>query len=336
VPTHFPKRLAVCGLVAFSLLGAACGSSGSPSTTTSTTSAPSTSVAPGSTWQSTPSQVLQSKDIKQVPADLNPPLSQAASTSSSFKLSGSSYMQAQCDPYDTVAEAQNPTPCIYGDSSSSKVMVLFGDSHVGNWTPALDIVAKNLGYKLAMFEFAGCSTSPIKVGSSSPREAACLTWHTTLPKAVQALHPAVVIAVSGPSFEVQTSAQRADWASHLGSMFDEMTSGNPTAQRVLLGTSPLMTSPSPVCLSIHPSSVPSCALSGASALSYYNNYLARDSVSAAAAKARLIPVRQWFCAPTYCGPIIGSTLVYIDQDHTTIAYSTSLAPVLQEALQSSL
>ncbi len=323
--------------VGTAMILAGCSSStpqAAPTTTSTSASTPTTSSSTPS-WQTPSALVVQSKNITSVPSNMQPTLSQATAPNYSFYLSGSSYMQTSCDPYSHVAEASSPTPCVYGDPASSKVMVLFGDSHVGNWMPALNIVAKNMGYKLDAFEFPACSTSPISIAATDERSTACATWHTTLPKAVQALNPSIVIAVSGPSFEAHTASMRADWASHLNSTLTTMTAGNPTAQKIILGTSPLLTQPAPVCLSIHSSSVPSCALNGAIAMEYYNDYLARDVKTAQVTKSRLIPVRQWFCTSTYCGPIIGSTLVYTDEDHTTVAYSSSLAPSLQQALQSS-
>lgn len=44
-----------------------------------------------------------------------------------------------------------PISCILGDANSSRTMVVVGDSHAAQWVPALEIIARDNGWKLVTF-----------------------------------------------------------------------------------------------------------------------------------------------------------------------------------------
>jgi len=249
-------------------------------------------------------------------------------------LQGTSLLKANCNPYSYPNEVANPTPCIYGSTTATKTIVIFGDSFVGNWIPALNIVGKNLGYKIAAFEFAGCIT-PFVPGSGTPTPAstACLQWHTNLPAAVQAEHPVAIIAANGtPSWGPQGDPS---WVSGIAKAFSEMTANAPSTVRILLGTGPHFSHPVPACLSAYPQAIQKCTLTykpNAVGANQYGAALTRDKAGAAAANAKLIPVVQWLCSNDKCPPLIANQLVYADTDHLSIVYSQYLATVLQQAL----
>lgn len=57
-----------------------------------------------------------------------------------------------------------------------------------------------------------------------------------------------------------------------------------------------------------------------------------ESAAAAAAGARYVSTRDWFCSWGRCPAFVGSTPVAYDGGHLTIAYSRELAPLIREAL----
>src|SRR5208283_1058463 len=101
--------------------------------------------------------VKSSTSIKSIPTDLTPSLQSFANGTEAFKLSGPSYF-GSCDAYGNAKEQAHPSPCLFGDTKSTKTIVLVGDSSVGNWAPGLSIGFKKDGYRLAVFGFAGCPT----------------------------------------------------------------------------------------------------------------------------------------------------------------------------------
>ena len=58
----------------------------------------------------------------------------------------------------TIAVPSNvSTYCAYGDLSSTKVLLLTGDSQAGMWLPALDAMGTQLGYKVIFLAMRECS-----------------------------------------------------------------------------------------------------------------------------------------------------------------------------------
>jgi hypothetical protein len=278
--------------------------------------------------------IANSSKITSVPSDLTPPLVTFASSSQAKAVSGVSYFNA-CDAYDNPAEDVYPSPCIMGETSSTKTVVLVGDSNVGNWAPALDIGLKSAGYRLAVFGFAGCPASDLVYTSyanlTSTQVSQCNEWHIASPKAISALDPVAVIVVAGAADLHGITDQK--WIGGFAKLFTAATVGSPSSVRILLGTSPFP-GPTPTCLAAHPNPQ-DCALGlGTTSGAQYVGYLARDRAIAFASGAKLIPTSQWFCHLGTCSPIVSKYLVFADTDHVTTAYSQFLSPVVTPAVTS--
>jgi SGNH domain (fused to AT3 domains) len=274
--------------------------------------------------------------IKNLPSSLTPTLSEAVNDKLSPKIAGANDILNKCDPYWTHSQAAKPVPCLYGDLKSKKVVVIFGDSNAGNWTPAFDQIFKALGYKLDLFGFIGCTTAPVtETATSQPGFSdewkLCNTWHKSLPAAVRAVRPVAIISASSP-WSTLDATERADWVSAMKSAYSQMTIGLPRTVKIAMGTSPLYPQLVPYCLANNPNNVQQCAFNYSSPTSWYNTLLARDKKVAAAIKGTLIPSFQWFCKDFKCSPVIGKYLVCIDRDHTTTAYDLYLESALRATL----
>jgi SGNH domain (fused to AT3 domains) len=269
--------------------------------------------------------------LENLPTDLIPTITQLSNPS---EIQGSSYLRQSCDPYVVNSQADHPVPCWYGSTTAKRTVVIFGDSFVGNWIPALDVAGKTLGFKVAEFSFVGCNTpfvSPSKsgIGFDENEVKACIAFHANLPKAVLKLAPEAVIAADGaPSWG---PAGNPSFIAGLNTAFDEMTTPAIHPIRILLGTGPHLLEAAPSCLATHPSNIERCNL----ALSTHNSLraaLSRDNASVQGAKLHLIPTYQWMCFHHVCPAVIGHIDVYADQDHLTIAFSKYLAVLLEKAL----
>jgi hypothetical protein len=296
----------------------------------------------GSTWASadTNAQVLAavraSLSIKKLPSTVTPTLSEATSGKQSPSIAGAYDILPKCDPYWTHSQAAKPVPCAYGDLTSKKVVVIFGDSNAGNWTPAFSQIFKALGYKLDLFGFIGCTTAPVpETRTSQPGFSdewkLCNTWHKSLPTAVRAVKPVAIISASSP-WSTLDQTERKDWVSAMKSAYTEMTIGLPKTVRIAMGTTPLYPQLVPYCLASNPSNIQKCALNYKNPKSWFATLLARDMKVARAIHGTLIPAWQWFCRGYECSPIVLNYLVSIDRDHTSSAYDLYLADALKAVL----
>jgi len=280
------------------------------------------------------SRILASISTRNVPSNLTPSLADIH-TKTPFALSGGKWIMKSCDPYDYPEQAANPQPCIYGNKTSTKTVVLWGDSSAGNWIPALDGAFTTLGYKLAVFTFPGCPVAFVTATKSgtfaSSKYAACNTFHAKLPAAVRALKPYAIMGVSGAATLTNTTAIQNQWITGMTNAFTALTAGQPAVRRFVIGTSPVLPTDVPKCLALHSSAMQVC--SSNTVTSGYTLKLARDASVAAAAKATLIPTSTWFCQKKICPPVMGSTLIYVDVIHLTIEFSKATIPTWTSVLR---
>lgn len=275
--------------------------------------------------------LAKSIKLENLPTDLIPSITQLSNTN---EVQGSSYLHQFCDPYVVNSQARNPTPCWYGSKTAKRTVVIFGDSFVGNWIPALDLVGKALGFKVAEFSFVGCNTAFVSpsgpaTGFDENEVKACIAFHANLPRSVNKLDPFAVIAADGaPSWG---SASNPSYIAGLDTAFDEMATPANHPIRILLGTGPHLSEAAPSCLVTHPSNIERCNLAYSTS-SPLSAALSRDNASVQGAKVNLIPTYQWICFHDICPVVIGNIDVYADQDHLTIAISKYLSVVLEKAL----
>jgi SGNH domain (fused to AT3 domains) len=276
------------------------------------------------------------------PRTLTPTLASVITTQGRYLAQGSS-LAASCDPEIHHNLIATPKPCWFGASTSSHVAILFGDSNAGSWLPAIDGAMKALHLRLAAFIYPGCVSrlaAPKNAPANSPT---CDQWHHHLIPVIRSMHATAIISAELGEDFTGSSPNFSAFASTWKATFDEVS--GPRTLRILLGTTPNATSSIPACLARAqgtPNFESTCSphyYPGVYYQTNYFSYIQRDIASAQAAHAHLIPVQQWFCQTSepiknLCPAVIGSTLVYVDTDHISIAYMQGLAGVLAQQLAS--
>jgi hypothetical protein len=260
-----------------------------------------------------------------IPSGLTPPIS-AFSNETAGALSGDN-LTYPCDPYGSAKLATKPVPCLFGDLTATKTIVIVGDSNVGNWVPALNIGLKAAGYRLAAFSYAGCPAADVPYKSIPDSQTSeCNLWHKTVPAVIKALDPVAVLVASGDDFPGGTT--NSQWIAGFSKLYKVTTS--PSTVRILMGTSPFTTVDPPSCLAAH-SNPQACALHYGSG-SQYPAFVTRDTVIAQTAHAILIPTYPWICVKKVCPMVVSNYLTMADTDHLTTAYSQYISPLVTEAV----
>jgi peptidoglycan/LPS O-acetylase OafA/YrhL len=301
-------------------------------TTAGPTTTASSAVTPGSAT-AVARAVAEAAAVRTIPEDSLPRQATFDSAQASYAASGPAFFSA-CDPYLHPGLAGHPVPCLLGDLHAKRTVVLVGDSTVGNWAPALDGGLKKRGYRLAVFGYAGCPAPDIIYSAETAAQYGnCNLWHLRVGRAIAALHPEAVIAVSGATDLGLVS--NSAWSAGYARLFAVATEKDPSAVRVIMGTSPEFAESVPACLAAHhdPQQCSSRYTYGAG---YYGAYLSRDREEAAAARARLVPTHQWFCDGDVCEPVIGRYVAFADVEHLTIDYSEYLSSVVTARVLASL
>ncbi|GAA3918196.1 acyltransferase family protein [Actinoplanes auranticolor] len=223
----------------------------------------------------------------------------------------------------------------HGDVTGRRIMVLFGDSHAQQWFPAVDTIARNRGWRLAVFTKADCGPAlgqVDKAGSTVPY-AECDQWRLRALNRIRQLRPAMVVMsarnrVAGPLNVEASAGPDQDWASAWAATVTRIKRAG--ALPVVIPDTPVTDFDVPRCLATRPDAVHKCHLDVFRSL-----FLPRQRIVRALVQAhggRVVNSTAWFCTPTICPAVIGGTVVYRDDNHLTSAYAKQLAGVLDEAL----
>ncbi len=222
-------------------------------------------------------------------------------------------------------------PCLYGDTTSSRTVVLFGDSHALQWFPAIDNIANEEHDALVVAAKATCP--PIDITVFSPAlgrdYTECNQWRAAELQRMSTLRPAVVILGFSREYGIADDHVVVDgeaWLSGLSEMINtiEQTSG---ARVVLMGDDPYPQQNTPDCLSRHLTFTPDCDIP--KHYPFYNpEGIPQEQTVTATTGAGYVDTDPWFCISNTCTVIMGNMLVYRDDNHITATFANWLTPVV--------
>jgi len=271
-------------------------------------------------------QVYQSLANPDVPANLTPSLSDAASDLPVPESNGclNGYTDAAVHP------------CVYGDTSSPTTVVLFGDSHALQWFPAIDTLAKQQNDAVVVMTKATCP--PIDVSVYSPTlgrtYSECDRWKKAELARMATLHPAVVILGFSREYGIPDDHVVVDGQAWLSGLSEMITTIQSTtgAKVVLMGDDPYPQQSVPQCLSVNLSNTPACSIP--KHYPYYNpGGIGQEQAVASSTGAGYVDTDPWFCISTTCTVIVGNLLVYRDDNHITASYADWLTPAVGAQLE---
>jgi len=235
-------------------------------------------------------------------------------------------------PAEALTACLTATACVYGKTTSKRVVVLYGDSHALMWLPALVPLASTLGVKLVLLWEGMCPPGRLSVyGPSFGLPASCDTNRPKMISVIVGLHPALVIlsestqtnqAPSNTPFTVE------QWRRGLVTSIQQIRS---TGTKVaILEDIPAFNQAVPRCLAANLTSVERCRIT------YPNlqrpGLVAAEIAAASDTKSTFVPTHQFFCASAKCFPIIGSMITYVDDNHVSFTYAKYLSAVMLEEL----
>lgn len=229
-------------------------------------------------------------------------------------------------------------PCIYGDTTSSTTIVLFGDSHALSWFPAMNIVAKRNGWKLLALTMSACSPSDIPGWNPSNNSVMknCTLWRTDSLKRIAAAKPLIVVVAGTRGFEtidaqgkvLTGDARVTAWRSGMQRTIDQLKLASKNV--IYIGDAPQSMVDPPVCLSAHPKNALDCATPLAKAIS--RDWIAQETAMTIQEGIAFIDPGLWICPTSPCPVVLGNLLIYVDGGHLTATFSAALATHLQKAI----
>jgi peptidoglycan/LPS O-acetylase OafA/YrhL len=229
--------------------------------------------------------------------------------------------------------------CVYGDRHSAYTVALAGDSHAGNWMPALQAIATEKKWRLVTYLKASCPFLDLEISVQERAQPACTAWNAKVREALTGPErPKLLLTSSAPyvpmrggklltgdaSHDATVEGMRRTWSSMIAA-------GVPTV--VLLDT-PNMNIRVAECVSANRRELTRCATPRKLAVAASAGPAQAEAVKGV--NVHLLELTDAICPDDRCAPVIGGILVYRDSNHLTSSYARSLTPRLRAKLESVL
>lgn len=234
--------------------------------------------------------------------------------------------------------------CLVGDRNGDRTVVLFGDSHAMHWSPALERIAQDQGWRLYMFAKSGCgySAAPQWLSSYKRFYTECSAWQDNVIDRLSGLGPvdAVIISrnyaqtskmTSPDGTRLPSAEAEQKWVDGAEETIRELSAISNTV--ILLRDTPHPPEDVPACLSAHPGQPEAC------------NYprqggVAKDAALFAAEEPLLdetgvivLDPTDLACDTDPCSVItLEGTVVFRDGHHLTATFSEEASNGLAELL----
>ncbi|MCX4993587.1 acyltransferase family protein [Streptomyces sp. NBC_00568] len=223
--------------------------------------------------------------------------------------------------------------CVYGDTASDKVIVLFGDSHAAQWFPALDQISRRNGWKLVSLTKASCKTADVMIVNQNRPYEACDSWRKDALNRIKKLQPLLVVASSSEAATPvhRMKSPRRQWQAGYERVYQQLA-GASGHLAVMLDT-PWPSSDAVECASSYPLDLPTCEQDQNDAV---KDPMLREASRRAArrAKAFVVDPSPWLCRPQgRCPLVVGDTFAYRDESHLAESFAQALIPVLHQELR---
>ncbi len=222
-------------------------------------------------------------------------------------------------------------PCRYGAVGSEKKVVVFGDSHALQWTPALIELAERRGWELTMLMRKSCTAAIVNI---SP---VCNRWRHNALKRIRTEKPGLVFVASNTATNTYVikngkRLSRAASEPHFRKgMYDTLlklrkSGAQVTVMRDLPMSSEFLPS---VCVSQNRDDPGRCAFPARRPLSEAYDFAAAKRLKA----VQIIDPLPKVCPGGRCRAVHGNVLKYRDRGHISATYNRLLTNWLGARLQ---
>ena len=236
----------------------------------------------------------------------------------------------------TLAAWPGEKACSFGDVTSKKTIVLFGDSQVWQWSDALDRIGKKNHVKMVLLARSACDLASVVQWDyySVADSKNCYAFANLAVKKIASMHPwgIVVAFIKIPTTETLSHQllSSAQYSGYLAERLKQLVAITPHV--FLMDQHPVPAQNPATCIAIHPTQLLHCGIARSAPNQAMNE--PDFAVAARAAGASFVPQANWYCSSSYCPVVLGTTLMYLDQYHFTKTFTVALTPILEAALRS--
>ena len=253
--------------------------------------------------------------------------------------------QDKSDAYDNQADGHDcwayqpsfPTKqCTFGEATSAKNVVLVGNSHAGQWLPALQQVAADQHLKITTMLASRCALSDVRQQFDTAANAtACLSWVHRTTQRVVALHPDLVVMANRISVGAETDGTTSSEQLYLQGYASILRTWRDAGIRtVVLRDTPAPGVSVPDCIAEKKTAYRDCNGTRQAWLPPAPEQQAVQQVHSPLVS--FVDLTDHICGPTTCSAVTGGVITYFDATHLTATYARTLAPYLGPILAKAL
>jgi hypothetical protein len=216
------------------------------------------------------------------------------------------------------------TDCVFGDTTSSKIVFLYGDSHARMWLPALNptMIAHHL--KLVLIGHDGCPVPTINL--TLAKYAGCNQIRVNALKLIAATKPKMVLVANRT---VTAGYSSSVWQAGMTKTLKTLKATH--AVIIMMGDVQLFDSPPPTCIATYPTNVQNCSIANPNPKQ--PGLEKAEMAAAKAAGVTYLNTDPWLCTSTRCSPIVGDVVTHFDDGHISTDYAQYLSTVMAEAIE---
>jgi peptidoglycan/LPS O-acetylase OafA/YrhL len=224
--------------------------------------------------------------------------------------------------------------CQFGSRTARVRLALVGNSHAGQWLPALQRIARQEHWHITTYLASQCAMSDVaQTFDTQAQSHSCQTWANRTAAAVASSRPDLVIMANRISVTADGYSSLAASQTAYRAGFDRILRTWSDAQIPVLvlrdtpapGGSGITSIPD--CVGQHPHDLSACS-------GPRSEWLPADP-AIPAARALHSPwvstadFTDRICPGTTCQAVVGGVIVYFDASHLTATYASTLAPFLK-------
>ena len=218
------------------------------------------------------------------------------------------------------ADVESP-PCIYGAPDGARTVVLFGDSHAGNWFVPLEAAARQEGWRLLVRINASCrpvdAAQTVDDGGRQRAYHECADWRAQVLDEIARLKPDLVVVGGSPH------------ALPLGAELGVLTRLADAAPTIAMRDTPWLPENPVACLrkTQDPARCVWPAMRSA------NNY-PRTPDAEMPPRVRVLDLVENVCPAAQCHAVLDGRVVMFDSNHFTASFAATLSGAFRKLLKS--
>ena len=199
-------------------------------------------------------------------------------------------------------------------------IVVVGDSHLQQFTGALIPLAAQHGWQLTTMLRGAC---PFSTASEvDPEDAGCAAWNDAAAAEIAAMRPDAVVTLASRHVRSGRTEQTPPGFVERWKQLDEL--GVPV---LAVRDNPRFDHSVPDCVRRHGRDAQACGVDRDDVYAPEPPYALREDVPAG---VTFLDLADLVCDETRCPAEIGNVLVYLDDNHLTAAYASTLALVIED------